>query len=129
MPHPASAADDGRTVITLDAAERDALLAGMRQYLASLQSIVTSLADNHIRDVEESARASGSKMLMDVSPATAVRLPVGFISISFDTHDKFDKLADLAARDGSRTEVLAGVRDILNNCTSCHAMYQLVAAP
>lgn len=129
FPTAARADDDGRTTITLDEAERDALLAGMRQYLASIQGIVTSLAANHTGEVEESAKLSGAKMLMDVSPATAARLPVGFISISFDTHDKFDNLAELAARSGSRTEVLAAVRDILNNCTSCHAMYRLVVAP
>lgn len=45
--------------------------------------------------------------------------------MSFDTHDKFDKLAEKATRGRSRAELLSDLRDIMGNCISCHASYRL----
>ena len=56
---------------------------------------------------------------------TGLKLPLGFASMSFDTHDKFDKLAEKAKRGASRAEVLTDLRDIMGNCVSCHASYRL----
>lgn len=126
---PASAAGtDERTEIVLDAAERDVMLAGMRTYLESVQGIVAALAENHPDRVAGIAAKSGAKLLETVTPATATKLPIGFMSMSFDTHDKFDKLAAKAARTASRSEVLSDLRDILGNCTSCHMSFRAVPA-
>lgn len=116
---------DDRTTITLDTAEREHLLAGMRTYLVSVQGIVAALAENQTPRIAEAAKPSGAKALQTVSPITAVKLPAGFVSISFDTHDKFDKLAERALKQPSRGEMLSDVRDLLANCTSCHMMYRL----
>lgn len=123
---PAGAAGiDDRTTITLDAAEREHLLSGMRSYLASIQGIVAALAENKTPDITEAAKASGAKALQTVSPVTAMKLPAGFVSMSFDTHDKFDKLAEKAQKQPSRGEILSDVRDLLANCTTCHMSYRL----
>lgn len=125
LPAAQAAGVDDRTTITLDPAEREHLLAGMRTYLMSIQGIVAALAENQTPRIAEAAKPSGAKALQTVSPITAVKLPAGFVSISFDTHDKFDKLAERALKQPSRGEILSDVRDLLANCTSCHMMYRL----
>jgi hypothetical protein len=121
-----AAGSDERTEIILYAAERDLMLAGMRTYLESVQGIVAALAENHPDRVAAIAAKSGSKLLQTVSPITATKLPLAFMSMSFDTHDKFDKLAVRAAKTASRSEVLSDLRDILGNCTSCHMTFRAV---
>lgn len=125
-PNCAMAADD-RTEIVLDAGERELLLKGMRTYLESIQGIVAALAENRAQDIAPIASRSGAKLLQTVSPVTAAKLPLAFMSMSFDTHDKFDKLAARAAKQTSRGEVLSDLRDVLANCTSCHMTFKAVA--
>lgn len=111
--------------MALDAAEVEALLSGMRTYLESIQGVVAAMAENDVGRVPEIAAKSGARMLKDVSPVTGLKAPLGFTSMSLDTHDKFDKLAEAAKRGASRTEVLLALRDIMANCISCHAAYRL----
>lgn len=125
----AAAGPDDRMPIVLDASERDVMLAGMRTYLESVQGIVAALAENHPDQVAGIAAKSGAKLLQSVSPVTAAKLPLAFTSMSFDTHDKFDKLAAKAAKTASRSDVLGDLRDILGNCTSCHMSFRAVPAP
>jgi pimeloyl-ACP methyl ester carboxylesterase len=91
-----------------------------------VQGIVAALAENHPDRVAGLAANSGAKLLQDVSPLTAPKLPLAFMSMSFDTHDKFDKLSARAAKTASRSEVLGDLRDILGNCTSCHMSFRAV---
>lgn len=122
---PVGAGVDDRTTISLDPAEREHLLTGMRQYLASIQGIVAALAENRTPAIADAAKPSGAKALQSISPVTAVKLPAGFVSMSFDTHDKFDKLAERSGKSPSRGEILSDLRDLLANCTSCHMMYRV----
>jgi hypothetical protein len=122
---PASGKSDPRETLTLNRAETADMLAGMRIYLETVQEIVAALAENKTARVPEIASRSGNKLLNGMNPMTGLKAPVGFTMMSLDTHDKFDKLAEKARRGASRTEVLSDLRDILNNCTGCHATYRL----
>lgn len=121
----AQAKDNSREAVALNRVEAEELLAGMRTYLETIQDIVAALAENKIARVPEIAAKSGNKMLGGINPMTGFKLPVGFTMMSLDTHDKFDKLAEKAARSVSRTEVLTDLGVILNNCSGCHAVYKL----
>lgn len=123
--HPPRPDGDPREAIVLAPAETAELLTGMRTYLETIQGIVTALAENDIKSVAEIAPRSGARMLGGVSPLTGLKTPIGFTSMSLDTHDKFDRLADAARRGTSRSDVLAALRDIMGNCISCHAAYRL----
>lgn len=123
--HPPRSDGDPREAVVLDREETETLLAGMRTYLETIQGIVTALADNDVGHVAEIASKSGARMLSGVSPVTGLKAPLAFTSMSLDTHDKFDKLADAARKGTSRTEVLLALRDITANCISCHATYRL----
>jgi cytochrome c556 len=116
---------DPREAVALSPAETETMLAGMRTYLETIQGIVAAMAENQVARVPEIAARSGAKLLQVAEPATGLKLPLGFTSMSFDTHDKFDKLADKARKGASRSEVLNDLRDIMGNCISCHAAYRL----
>jgi hypothetical protein len=116
---------DPRKAVALSPPEAETLLIGMRTYLETIQGIVAALAENDIARVPAIAAQSGAKMLHSVPPMTGLKAPVGFAMMSFDTHDKFDKLAEKATRGTSRTELLSDLRDIMGNCISCHASYRL----
>lgn len=122
---PPQATGDPREAVALSPLEAEKLLAGMRTYLETIQGIVAALAENKIDRVPDIAVLSGNKLLQGVGPLTSIKLPLGFASMSFDTHDKFDKLADKARRGSSRAELLTDLRDIMGNCISCHAAYRL----
>jgi len=123
--HPPQAKGDPREAVALTPAETEELLRGMRTYLETLQDLVAVLAENRIDRVAEIASKSGARLLSKASPVTGLKVPIGFASMSFDTHDKFDRLADKARHGTSRSEVLGDLRDIMNNCVSCHASYRL----
>lgn len=123
---PVHAAAEERTGIALDKAEREQMLAGMRVYLESLQQVLSALADNKPDAVPAAAKKSGAAMLQTVSPVTALKLPAAFMSLSFDTHDRWDKLAERAQKPTSRAEVLKDLEAIVANCTGCHASFRLL---
>jgi len=122
---PPRAKGDPREAVALAPAEVETLLAGMRTYLETIQGIVAAMAENEVARVPDIAAKSGAKLLQNVAPVTGLKLPLGFASMSFDTHDKFDKLAEKAKRGTSRAEVLTDLRDIMGNCISCHSAYRL----
>jgi hypothetical protein len=122
---PPQAKGDPREAMALNPDEAERLLAGMRTYLESIQGIVAALAENDIGRVPDIAARSGNKLLEGVGPLTGLKVPLGFSSMSFDTHNKFEKLADKARRGSSRAELLTDLRDIMGNCISCHETYRL----
>lgn len=122
---PPQAKGDPREPVALSPQETETLLAGMRTYLESIQGIVSAMAENKVSLVPDIAKKSGAKLLQNAAPLTGLKLPLGFTSMSFDTHDKFDKLAEKASRGASRADVLNDLRDIMGNCISCHAAYRL----
>jgi hypothetical protein len=114
-----------REALVLTLRERDHMLAGMRTYLESIQGIISSLATNQTKEVASHAERSGKKLLENVEPGLAFAVPVGFTSMSLDTHTKFDELADKARKGTSRIEIISDLSAILANCTTCHAAYRI----
>lgn len=115
---------DGREVIELDPSERARLLEGMRLYLQSIEGIVEALAANKPAVVASYAHQAGTKMLQDAPLSISFKAPLEFITLSVNTHQKFDTLA-AQATNSSRSEILTAVADILTGCTGCHAVYRI----
>jgi hypothetical protein len=123
---PADSAGDARAAIRLAPAEREHLRAGMRGYLDSVQGIVDAATEGKMARVASSARKSGMASVSDLPLATATKFPAEFLMLSVDTHRKFDTLADTASGSGAGAKaVMAELRDILANCSACHASYKL----
>lgn len=115
---------DPRTPIQLSADEDEHLRSGMRAYLESIQGIVGALPQNKMADVASNAKRAGMGMVNDVPVSAVMKLPPGFVILSIDTHQKFDALARLAEEPGSKSAILAQLREILANCTACHSTYR-----
>ncbi|MCC6591723.1 MAG: cytochrome c [Xanthomonadales bacterium] len=109
----------------LSATEREHLRLGMRTYLESTEVVVEALAGGKLAEVAASARKSGSAALRDTSPGTALQMPAGFLLLATDTHRRFDELASAASAGASRRDIGRQLRDILANCTACHASYRI----
>lgn len=126
---PARSDADTRQALVLTADERAHMLAGMRTYLEALQGVVESLAINKLDGVADSAKRGGAKMLQDAPATVPLKAPLAFTAMSLNTHEKFDILAERAAKSASRGEVLTALAEIMGNCTSCHATFRAVPAP
>lgn len=120
---------DARQEIALDAHERAHMLRGMRSYLESLQGITQALADNSLPGVADYAARAGAKMLQDAPASVPLKAPIAFTAMSLNTHEKFDVLAERAAKSASRTQVLTALAEIMANCTTCHETFKVVSAP
>ena len=120
-----SESDDGRTAITLSAGERDLVLAEMRDFLESVQSIVAGLAENDMAAVAASAKVVGMANFQGVPTTLMAKLPLDFKALGRSTHQAFDALAMEALDMGDQKVVLARLGKVMLNCTSCHAGYRL----
>src|SRR6188508_60715 len=97
---------DRRTAIRLAPAERDLVLAEMRQMLHSVHNLVTGLSAGDRKIMEQAARASGMGMAVDVNPIIMAKLPLAFKQQGMSVHHDFDALADTIAQGADQATVL-----------------------
>jgi hypothetical protein len=118
-------ADDGRTAVLLEPAERQAVLGEMRLLLETTQAIVEALADDDLEAVEKAARPVGSAAIATVDFSLRAKLPLEFKELGFGTHYAFDDIADMA-KDGKPAKAIQKkMAETMNNCLACHAAFQL----
>lgn len=114
---------DGRQTLVLPQAERDAVLAEMRQMLESTNGILHASVANDMPAIEKAARASG--MAMAVDSALEQHLPAAFLQWGMQTHRSFDQLADQAAAGGTREDAIRTLATLTDNCVACHRTYRV----
>lgn len=117
---------DTRQRITLPRAQRDKILAEMRQMLGSIRGILHGLAANDMPTIEKAARVSGMERAAD--PELKKRVPEGFLKFGLQTHQGFDRLADKAKAGGTRDDIIKEMAALTNNCVGCHGAYRVVEA-
>jgi hypothetical protein len=122
-----SAGSDGRTEIALAPAERDQILAEMRQLLKGVQGVVTAVNEQNAKGVETAARAVGMGMAVDVEPAIMMKLPLPFKQMGMSVHRDFDAIADGVAQGEAGAQSLQRLSSIMSRCTTCHDLYRLAA--
>jgi hypothetical protein len=118
---------DGRTEIVLASAERDLILAEMRQLLRGLQGVMTAVNEQNAKGAEQSARAAGMGMAADVEPAIMMKLPLSFKQMGMSVHRDFDGIADGIAQGEAGPQSLRRLSSVMSKCTTCHDMYRLSA--
>ncbi len=116
---------DGRTTIQLSHDERDLIQAEMRAFLTSVQQITKGISENNMELVTDYARKVGRATQGDVPTTLTAKLPRQFKQLGFDTHTRFDQLALDADDLGDGNHALSQLSNLMNNCTSCHAMYRI----
>ncbi|MGH8735365.1 MAG: hypothetical protein ACREVB_16900 [Burkholderiales bacterium] len=121
----------GREAVALEPAERDFVLAEMRQFVQAIRGIIEGVADNDMKAVAAAARAVGvqvqrSQISVPGSAAAGVarKVPAGFRTLGLATHTAFDEMALHAEQSGARDQLLAALADNLRRCVACHAAYR-----
>lgn len=118
-------ADDGRTAVLLEPAERQAVLGEMRLLLETTQAIVEALADDDLAAVEKAARPVGSAAIATVDFSLRAKLPLQFKELGFGTHYAFDDIANMAKEGKPVKAIQRKMAETMNNCLACHLAFQL----
>jgi len=121
-------ATDGRQAITLNANEKDLILAEMRTMLASVQGVVEGIANQDMKRVALAARQSGSAAAAQIPAGLMAKLPLSFKQLGYDAHLGFDEIVIGAENDEPGDMLLVRLGERLNNCVACHATYRLEAS-
>lgn len=118
---------DGRTEIILAPAERDQILAEMRQLLKAVDAVVRGFGEPEpdVKGMEEAARAVGMKMAADTSPAIMMKLPLPFKQMGMSIHKDMDALADAIVQKETQQQILQRLSSMTARCTTCHDLYRL----
>ncbi|MCR9138247.1 MAG: hypothetical protein NXI27_19770 [Alphaproteobacteria bacterium] len=127
LPGGTKKAEDGRAIIVLAPSERDFVLAEMRGFLETLETLeamTIGLADRDMPKVATSARSRGLENEGDAPASIVAKLPWAFKSLAMDTHRAFDTLAAQAEQGADRQAILSGLGGLMNKCTTCHAGYR-----
>ncbi len=114
---------DGREAVMLSEGERDFILMEMRQMLASVQGIVSAVAEDDMKSVEEIALAIGSAEVRNVPKSLMLKLPRDFKTMGTENHLEFDQVAAQSKNGGKA--VLTRLGDLMVNCVSCHESFSL----
>jgi len=122
----------GRAAVALEPAERNFVLAEMRQFVKAIRGIIEGIGDNDMKAVAASARAVGTEVrrgqMVGPSPLparVAEKLPPEYLKLGLATHAAFDEMALQAEQSGDRDQLLAILSDNLRRCVACHAAYRL----
>jgi hypothetical protein len=117
---------DGRTEILLAPAERDQILAEMRQLLKGVDGVVRGLGESQLdrQSMEDAARAVGMKMAVDTEPAIIAKLPLPFKQLGMSIHKDMDALADAIVQNEMPQQILQRLSSLTARCTACHDMYR-----
>lgn len=120
---------DGRTEILLATAERDQILAEMRQLLKAVDGVVRELGEPKpdLKLMEAAARAVGMHMAADTEPAIMAKLPLPFKQMGMSIHQDMDSLADAIVQNESPQQILLRLSSMTARCTACHDMYRFSA--
>jgi len=121
------AGSDGRMAVILTTAERDSVLAEMRAMLEATQGVVDALARDDIAAIPALVTPLGMAATEGESLALMAKIPLDMKTLGYATHQAMDDLAALAMGGAGQADILAATAAILNNCTTCHAGYSLVA--
>ncbi|GBF38503.1 hypothetical protein LPTSP1_14960 [Leptospira johnsonii] len=114
--------------IHLNPEERNLVLTEMRGLLASINGIVSALAEEDYQKAELAASASGMAMvkkLEDEERTILLKLPIEFKQLGFGTHDQFDKIAEDLRQKKNTKVILRELDKLTQNCVRCHATYKI----
>jgi len=120
---------DHRTAILLSEGERNLVLEEMRHFLETVQAITAAAVENDMTRVANAARKAGMAAQQGIPSGLMGKLPIGFKTLGFDTHRRFDQLALDAEQFGDANQVLSSLSQLMNNCTGCHAGFRLEIEP
>lgn len=114
---------DARTSLGLTAGERAEFLGEMRQMLASVQGVISGIAEGDRERIVVAAKVSGNRMARATPDAVRARLPQAFKDLGGPTHMLFEELAIRAETDDMQT-LTAFTGELMQQCLACHARFR-----
>lgn len=121
------AGSDNRTAVVLGVAERELILAEMRNLLNGVQNILDGINRGDMKQTASAARAVGMASAADVNPALMAKLPMSFKQLGMSVHHEMDDLAQAAESGKPATELQTMLTGTLSKCVACHEAWQLKA--
>ncbi len=120
---------DRRTEIVVSLAERDQILAEMRQLLKAVDGVIRELGESEpdLKRMESAARGGGMHMAEEVEPALMLKLPLPFKQMGMSIHTDMDALADAIRQRETSSQILKRLSSMTARCTACHDMYRFKA--
>ena len=117
--------NSNRTVILLDASEREYVLAEMRGMLSSVQQIILGIANDDRTAIAKAASAAGMSVAADDNPRLLAKLPMELKTLGFSTHKDMDALAVAAKNGAPYSEIMTMLGTSMGKCVACHQTWQL----
>ena len=101
----------------------------MRTFVEALHQIHVGIEQNDPALIAKVARASGGSVAGHAPAGLLASIPAEFKTIGFDTHGKFDQIAESAEKNFDPKVTRGQVTELLSNCVACHKMYRMDIDP
>jgi hypothetical protein len=128
--HPmlARAQSDPREAAPRSEAERQFILAQMRLFLASVQTIVADLGAGDTAAVagEAAARGRRANAVLAKPPGLDAKETPAWKAMMGGARNGFDSVADVAGSGAPAPRILAVLGETMRNCVACHQTYHIV---
>ena len=116
---------DSRISIVVSQPNRDFVMSEMRNFVETLHQINMGIEQNDSSLIVEAARSSGGSVAHHAPAGLIASIPMGFKTIGFDTHAKFDSIANSAEKNFDPKVTQQQVTALLSNCVACHRSYRM----
>lgn len=127
-PTSAQSPDDNRVLVDMPPSAEAMIRQEMRAHMASLQGIISALADERLSDAGEialqelGAASMGSHRARGGGPGR--HMPPTMRAIGMGMHGAADRLGEAAAA-GDRNEALRQLGQVTAACSACHNSYRI----
>ena len=117
--------NDTRVSIIVSQSNTDFVMHEMRTFVEALHQIHVGIEQNDPALSAKVARASGGSVAGHAPAGLLASIPAEFKTIGFDTHGKFDQIAESAEKNFDPKVTRGQVTELLSNCVACHKMYRM----
>lgn len=121
--------NDTRLSILVSQSNRDFVMHEMRTFVEALHQINVGVEQNDPALIAKVASASGGSVAGHAPAGLLASIPAEFKAIGFDTHGKFDQIAESAEKNFDPKVTRGQVTELLGNCVACHKMYRMDVDP
>ena len=117
--------NDTRVSIIVSQSNKDFVMHEMRTFVEALHQIHVGIEQNDPALIAKVARASGGSVAGHAPAGLLASIPAEFKTIGFDTHGKFDQIAESAEKNFDPKVTRGQVTELLSNCVACHKMNRM----
>ena len=121
--------NDTRVSIIVSQSNKDFVMHEMRTFVEALHQIHVGIEQNDPALIAKVASASGGSVAGHAPAGLLASIPAEFKTIGFDTHGKFDQIAESAEKNFDPKVTRGQVTELLGNCVACHKMYRMDVDP